>query len=216
MRQLRNTLLCLPFSTLLLFAACGGDDDDATPNPSGGAPSHAGAGGSDARGGEAQGGGDGHGEGAAVCEVLGSLCHAADAGPGPIADCHDVGHEGNATACEAQFASCITTCVADEDGAGGASPDVVSNPYCQAMGELCHFLNDEGTPTGECHEIGHTGKESACIEAFEGCVPLCLAKRELEPDGHEAAGGAGGVSGVGHSEGGAGGVGVGGVGGQAQ
>lgn len=209
MRQSRNTLLCLPFATLLFFAACGGDDDDATPSSTGGAPSHAGEGqgGVDAHGGDAQGG-DGHGVGPAVCEVLGTLCHAADSGTGPVSECHDVGHEGNEAACEAQFALCITTCAADEGGSGGSPSQVVSDPYCEAMGELCHFLNDEGTPTGECHEIGHVGNEADCIDAFAECAPMCLAKRELEPDGHEEAGGAGGGAHSdlgGHDEGGTGG-----------
>jgi hypothetical protein len=83
--------------------------------------------------------------------------------------------------------------VAEEGGAGGA-PATVTNPYCQALGELCHFVNDVGTPTGECHEMGHEGKEAACIAAFADCVPLCLEKRNLEPDPHTE-GGAGGMSG---------------------
>lgn len=211
MNYFGRMLLGLPLAGALVVVACGDDSDPGTQSPVGGS-SHSSTGG-EGQGGEAHSaGGEAHGEGAAACEALGSLCHAADSGPGPIGDCHDVGHEGDDKECKAQFASCITVCVAEEGSAGGA-PSVVENPYCQALGELCHFLNDEGTPTGECHEVGHVGNEPDCVEAFDSCVPLCLAKRETEPEGHDEAGGAGGQQGTHEEAGGHGGVG--GVGGAA-
>jgi hypothetical protein len=202
MNHLSRTLLGLPLAGVLFFVACGDDTDPGTQTPVGGAANSS-------HGGEGQGG-EAHGEGPAACEALGSLCHDADEGPGPVGTCHDVGHAADEKECKAQFASCITVCVAEESSAGGAPPETVTNPYCQALGELCHFLNDEGTPTGECHEVGHVGNEPDCVKAFEGCVPLCLAKRETEPTGHDEAGGAGGQASA-HEEpgdhGGAGGLG---------
>lgn len=196
--NLGKALLGLPLAGVLFVVACGDDSEPGTQSPTGGSPSTS-------SGGEGQGG-EAHGDGPAACEALGSLCHDADSGPGAIGDCHDVGHAGDEKECKAQFASCITVCVAEETSAGGAPSGVVSNPYCQALGELCHFLNDEGTPTGECHEVGHVGNEPDCVEAFAGCVPICLAKRETEPEGHDEAGGAGGQS-AGHEEPAVGGVG---------
>ncbi len=194
--RVSRILIGVPMVAALFFAACG--DDDAS-NPGTGA-----AAGSSS-------GGEPNATEPAVCEVLGTLCHDADSGPGKIGDCHELGHVGNETACHKEFSSCITACVADEPGAGGAPSETVSNPYCQALGELCHFLEDEGTPTGECHELGHVGNEPKCVERFDACVPLCLAKRESEPDGHEGVGGAGGdAHGSGgepsHAEGGTGGA----------
>lgn len=189
MNHLSRTLLGLPLAGTLFFAACGDDAEPGTQAAVGGSANGS-------HGGEGQGGEEAHGDGPAACEALGSLCHDADEGPGPVGECHDVGHAGDDKECRAQFASCITVCVAAESSAGGAPPEVVTNPYCQALGELCHFLNDEGTPTGECHEVGHVGNEPDCVKAFEGCVPLCLAKRETEPTGHDETGGAGGQAGT--------------------
>lgn len=191
MNHLSRVLLGLPLLGALLVVACSDESEPAKSGSTGGA--------ANSNGGEGHGGEDAHGEGPAACEALGSLCHDADSGPGPIGDCHDVGHEADEKECKGQFASCITVCVADESSSGGAPSEVVANPYCQALGELCHFLDDEGTPTGECHEVGHIGNEPDCVKAFSDCVPRCLAKRETEPDSHDGNGGAGGQSGA-HEE----------------
>ena len=201
------TALIIASGSPVVFAGCGDDDDGGGGSEAGAPHTEGGSGGSTtSQAGAAQGGephaegGAPHGEGSPECEALGSLCHAADAGPGPISDCHDTGHVGDPDACVAAFADCINICVVAESGAGGAggAPAVVDNPYCQALGELCHFVNDMGTPTAECHEVGHTGNEPDCVEAFAECVPLCGEKREAE---EAAAGGAGGGSGT-HTEGG--------------
>jgi hypothetical protein len=203
--RLRHVLAPLVAASLIF--ACGDDDAQPGGETNGGSPSSSEGGAGPGHAGAASGG-DGHGNVSAECEVIGTLCHAADDGEGPIADCHALGHDGNAANCKAEFAACISVCVADEGGAGGAgaggaaaTPEPVANPYCQALGELCHFLDDQGTPTGDCHELGHEGREAACIEAFAGCAPLCLAKREQEPGPH-GEGGAG-HGGAGHTEGGA-------------
>lgn len=198
MNHLGRMLLGLPLAGAMFVVACGDDSEPGTQSPVGGSSNGS-------NGGESQGG-EAHGEGPATCEALGSLCHDADSGPGAVGDCHDVGHAADEKECKAQFASCITVCVAEEGSAGGAPSAVVENPYCQALGELCHFLNDEGTPTGQCHEVGHVGNEPDCVDAFESCVPLCLAKRATEPEGHDETGGAGGQS-SGHEEPAAGGAG---------
>ena len=223
MNAFKHLILATPLTAALILAACGDDDDgaggaEAGASQQGGRGGANGAGGTPSHGGEQQGGQD-HGAGSLECEVLGSLCHEEDSGAGPISDCHDTGHVGNVDACTEQFASCISVCVGGETGEGGAGGTAtpVSNPYCQALGELCHFLNDEGTPTAECHEVGHVGKEADCIPAFAECVPMCLEKREAgagaggagphaEGGGaHSEGGGAHSEGGGAHSEGGAGG-----------
>lgn len=192
------------------FVGCGDDDDGGGGSEAGAPHTEGGSGGSTSHGGAAQGGephaegGQPHAEGSPECEALGSLCHAADVGPGPESDCHDTGHAGDPDACTDAFADCINLCVVAETGAGGAAgaPPIVDNPYCQALGEFCHFVNDQGTSTGECHAVGHVGNEPDCIEAFAACIPICHDKREAEEAAAGGAGGAGGAPGV-HTEGGA-------------
>lgn len=216
MSTIYRTFGFLACATALVVVACSDDESPETPN---------GAAGSGA-GGEGQGGqphgeaggplgiaGEPHGEGPVECEALGSICHEGDTGtPSAVGNCHDVGHAGDGDVCKDQFAACITVCVADDTGAGGAPPATVENPYCQALGSLCHFVDDVGTPTGDCHDVGHLGNEPECIEAFAGCVPICLEKRELEPDDHDA-GGAGGAGSDDHSGGADAVAGAGGAGG---
>lgn len=206
MSSIKRLLFVTPLAVSLILTACGDDDDAGGDGSEAGAAGAAhqqggsGGTGSPSHGGAEQGG-QPHGEGSLECEALGSLCHAEDSGAGPISDCHDTGHVGDADACTEQFASCITACVANEGGEGGAGgTGLVANPYCQALGELCHFVNDEGTPTAECHEVGHVGNEADCIPAFADCVPVCLEKREAEA----GMGGAGphAEGGAPHSEGG--------------
>ena len=205
-RQLLMALI-IGCGSPIAFAGCG-DDDNGGDGPEAGAPhTEGGRGGSTSHGGGEQGGtphaegGAPHGEGSPECEAIGSLCHAGDSGPGPISDCHDTGHAGDPEVCRDAFADCINLCVVAESGAGGdaGAPAVVDNPYCQALGAFCHFVDDVGTATGECHEVGHAGDEPACIETFAACIPICHEKREAE---EAAAGGAGGGPGT-HTEGGA-------------
>lgn len=72
------------------------------------------------------GGGAGGGGSApdAYCAALGELCHAADDTDGPLHECHEVGHVGNAANCAAEFDHCATLCLAAreelEAGVGGA------------------------------------------------------------------------------------------------
>jgi hypothetical protein len=64
----------------------------------------------------------------AHCAALGELCHAVDDETGPLHECHEVGHVGNADKCLAAFDECATLCLAarealphtPEGGAGGA------------------------------------------------------------------------------------------------
>ncbi len=225
MVSLRLRYVFAPLVAASLIFACGDGDDQPSSDQTGGSPTSTEGGASTGDAGANVGGGGP--SSSSECAVLGTLCHAADTGDGPISDCHELGHRGNAENCREQFTACITVCVADDSGAGGTgaggaavTPEPVTNPYCQALGELCHFLDDRGTPTGDCHELGHEGREAACIAAFEGCAPLCLAKREQEPDphgeggaGHGGAGdgGAGHAGGAGHDGGGAGAGGAGGA-----
>ncbi len=108
--------------------------------------------------------------------MIGELCHAADTGSGPGHDCHSLGHEGDSAACEAQMASCMEICVEDDDagGSGGAGPAL--DPYCAALGELCHPVPDAAAQG--CHSLGHKNDAAECAEAFDVCAELCLAGRE--------------------------------------
>lgn len=63
----------------------------------------------------------------AHCAALGELCHAVDDETGPLHECHELGHVGNAAKCAAGFDECATLCLAarealpphTEGGAGG-------------------------------------------------------------------------------------------------
>jgi hypothetical protein len=58
--------------------------------------------------------------GAAACEELGSICHDEDDGDGPIAECHDVGHQAIPEQCLARYDECKQLCTAAGSGHGGA------------------------------------------------------------------------------------------------
>lgn len=63
------------------------------------------------------------------CLALGELCHPVDDKNGPLHECHELGHDGEAAACAAGFEDCAKRCLAarellpepGEGGAGGAS-----------------------------------------------------------------------------------------------
>jgi hypothetical protein len=184
--------LVLAGGALLAFPACG-DDDDSTGN-TGGSPGHAGA----ANGGAPDGAGGAGSDGSIECQVVGLICHEADTGSGAAHDCHEVGHEGDGSACLAKFAGCINTCVAE------AAPDLtLADARCAALGELCHPVDDKDGPLHACHVLGESGN---CAEGFADCAQLCLTARKAVEAGE---GGAGGGSGTehGHDEGGAAGQG---------
>jgi hypothetical protein len=65
----------------------------------------------------------------AHCAALGELCHAVDDETGPLHECHELGHVGNAAKCAEGFDECATLCLAAREalpptpagGAGGAA-----------------------------------------------------------------------------------------------
>ncbi|HEY6080857.1 MAG TPA: hypothetical protein VIW29_18715 [Polyangiaceae bacterium] len=130
--------------------------------------------------------GDPHGDAALVCQVMGELCHAADSGEGPAHDCHEIGHVGEGEACEAAFDGCMGVCLESDSGAGGAggsgsggaggAEEPAKDPYCAALGELCHAVDDEDGPTHDCHELGHVNDPEICAASFDECATLCLEK----------------------------------------
>lgn len=152
---------CLLWSALLAFPGCSDDD-------------------------EHEHDGDHHADAALVCQVMGELCHAADSGEGAAHECHETGHVGDGAACEAVFGECMDVCLEDDDagaggaGAGGASggENTEKDPYCAALGELCHAVDDMDGPTHECHELGHVNDAEQCSARFDECATLCLEKRE--------------------------------------
>lgn len=181
MKSLRLGLALITFGSFAALAACGDDHDDDTHGGAG----HGHQGGGEHGGDGHAGGSDGHGPGSAECAVLGELCHAADTGAGPAADCHELGHVGDPVACSEEFASCIGVCV--EEGS-------TQDPHCAALGELCHVVDTGSGMAHDCHEIGHVNDAAECAAAFEGCAAHCLAERDkLEGAGGAGAGGAPGA-----------------------
>lgn len=78
----------------------------------------------------------------AHCAALGELCHAVDDETGPLHECHELGHVGNAANCLAGFDECATLCLAarealpphTEGGAGGVGAGGVSAGGASAGG----------------------------------------------------------------------------------
>lgn len=201
--SVRFGFVLMVLGSLAIAPACSDDGDTTTGAggaESGGGEPAAHAGEPAAHAGAGQGGTEGHGASGIVCQVLGELCHAADAGEGKAHDCHELGHKGNVATCEAEFPSCIATCTDAGGGTGGASGTDI-DPRCAALGELCHVADTGEGQAHDCHEIGHEGNAAACADAFDACATFCLqAREELE----SGAGGAGG--GVSATSGGAGGA----------
>jgi hypothetical protein len=54
-------------------------------------------------------GGGAHDGGSSACDQLANVCHGIGT---PVADqCHELGHDGNEPACEAELAECLAVCV---------------------------------------------------------------------------------------------------------
>jgi hypothetical protein len=100
------------------------------------------------------------------CEVVGTLCHDSETAEGET--CHALGHDGPPDQCAAQFSDCIGVCLEGDDG----------DPFCRALGSLCHAVDDDDGPLHACHELGHDGDPDACRRRFEDCAERCLAARE--------------------------------------
>jgi hypothetical protein len=197
---------------LLPLPACGGDDapDDGAGGASSGGGSSGGAssGGATTSGASSSGtggavngaGGEQHGSGSAQCLALGMICHGVDDGDGPLAECHDIGHIGEPSACAEHFDDCITMCIeaaeghgeggAGHGGAGGEAPHhPETSDLCTFLGSFCHEVDDGDGPLHECHELGHDGDAAECQERAAECVTMCAAAM----DGHGGAGGHGGA-----------------------
>jgi hypothetical protein len=74
---------------------------------------------------DAGAGGAAGGEQDSHCAALGELCHPVDDMDGPLHDCHELGHVGNAVTCAAAFDDCAVRCLAareelEAEEAGGA------------------------------------------------------------------------------------------------
>jgi hypothetical protein len=77
-----------------------------------------------------------------------------------------------------------------EGGAGGAG-----TAACKEIGSLCH--DAESDPLGaECHELGHTGDGTVCLERYDECIDFCT--EYLAGPGGGAAQGHGGGGGESH------------------
>jgi hypothetical protein len=99
------------------------------------------------------------------CEVVGKLCHDAENDEGQA--CHELGHDGVPSVCAAEFPGCIDLCL---DGGGDHG-----DPFCRALGILCHEVDDDDGPLHACHELGHDAAPTTCRQQFDHCAQLCLA-----------------------------------------
>lgn len=54
----------------------------------------------------------------AACEEIAKACHDVGHGPGEAGTCHEIGHKGDATACEKEHHRCIALCEAAAKGGG--------------------------------------------------------------------------------------------------
>lgn len=97
-----------------------------------------------------------------ACAGLGSTCHVVDPGSGPLHECHELGHAGDAGACSLARASCVGAC--------GAA-------LCTTLGSLCHPVDPGSGVLHDCHELGHAGDAAACFERGRECFDLCSAAR---------------------------------------
>jgi hypothetical protein len=192
-------------------AGAGAGGTSGSGGTSGGTAGLSGGVGASAGVGAAAGAGEGGGGGAALeegleCGVLTALC-PADSAVGAVQECNQVGRAADAEACVQNWRRCVPLCTGEEPvlgeggaggisaaGAGGgahAEPSV--SPYCTALGELCHAV-DEGEGTAhECHEVGHVGEPRTCIDRFSSCARFCLDAL----DAQTSSGGAGGSGGSG-------------------
>lgn len=100
------------------------------------------------------------------CDVMGTLCHDTESAEGQA--CHALGHDADPSTCAAEFPGCIDTCL------GGGSGDH-GDPFCRALGRLCHDVDDDGGPLSACHELGHDADPTTCRRRFDHCAELCLA-----------------------------------------
>ncbi|HTV19246.1 MAG TPA: hypothetical protein VMG12_11260, partial [Polyangiaceae bacterium] len=98
----------------------------------------------------------------AACAGLGSSCHVVDPGSGPLHECHELGHGGDAQACSIGRASCVDAC---------------GTALCTTLGSLCHPVDPGSGPLHECHELGHGGDAQACFERGRECFDLCTEAR---------------------------------------
>lgn len=61
------------------------------------------------------------------CTEITHACHALDVGPGPIHDCHELGHAAKSDEpCAAQKAYCLSVCVSDGGSDGGGDADATA------------------------------------------------------------------------------------------
>jgi uncharacterized repeat protein (TIGR04052 family) len=97
-----------------------------------------------------------------ACAGLGSTCHVVDPGSGPLHECHELGHGGDAQACSLRRASCVDDC---------------GTALCTTLGSLCHPVDPGSGPLHECHELGHAGDAAACFERGRECFDLCTEAR---------------------------------------
>jgi uncharacterized repeat protein (TIGR04052 family) len=97
-----------------------------------------------------------------ACAGLGSSCHVVDPGSGPLHECHELGHGGDAQACSLGRASCVDAC---------------GEALCTTLGSFCHPVDPGSGPLHECHELGHAGDAAACFERGRECFDRCSEAR---------------------------------------
>jgi hypothetical protein len=69
-----------------------------------------------------------------ACTLVGSYCHAVDPGNGPIHDCHEMAHAGDAAWCSANVGQCYALCSAAraaDAGSDASATDAVASDVHQ-------------------------------------------------------------------------------------
>lgn len=117
---------------------------------------------------------------AVACSLVGSYCHSADPGSGPIHECHEEAHDGDATWCSANAGRCYNLCRAALTDGGvadaGAAPDALATA-CTLLGSYCHSVDPGSGPIHECHEGAHDGETAWCSANVQRCYDLCRTAR---------------------------------------
>jgi hypothetical protein len=103
-----------------------------------------------------------------------------------LAACHDLGHDGDATACFEQGRDCLDLCEAAATDAGihmdggahhtdGGAHHTDGGDSCEGLGRNCHPVDPGSGPLHDCHEVGHGSDQLACSAQRAGCIAGCGA-----------------------------------------
>jgi hypothetical protein len=109
------------------------------------------------------------GDAGTACRDLGRNCHfVSEPDGGPNDDCHELGHAGNETQCQAQLATCTASC-------GAAACDLIET--------LCQTDASSG-PIRDCFALGQANNATNCFASARECYDLCRGDAGTGDGGH--------------------------------